>query len=323
MSEADPFLGQVLQGYQLISLIGQGSVGRVYAAQHTTLKKSLAVKIIRPELIQNQRILARFFQESQTVNLIHHENVIEIFDFFYEPENFLVAIFMEHLKGQTLSQAIRAGAPFSLPRLGRVAIQLCSALAKTHEKGIIHRDLKSDNVFLITRAGQQDFVKILDFGLVRPQTSLYGINTPMGMAIGTPLYMPPEQAVGDPVDERSDIYSLGVILYELSTGSLPFYSTDSREVMKKQILAPPPPPRNKNPLLPVAIEQIILRCLAKRREERFSSMSALSEALSAHIDLTQAAWPDTATPQSTQAVHPNDTITEESARTNPESTLEE
>jgi serine/threonine protein kinase len=323
MSDDDLLLGRVLQGYELKTLIGQGSVGRVYAAEHTILKKSIAIKIIRPELMMNQRILARFFQESQTVSLIHHENVIEIFDFLYEPENQLVAIFMEHLHGQTLSASLRAQSPFSLPRLGRIAMQLCSALAKTHEAGIIHRDLKSDNIFLINRAGLPDFVKILDFGLVRPQTSLYGIKTPMGTAIGTPLYMPPEQALGDPVDARSDIYSLGVILYEMAAGRLPFYSTDSREVMRKQILVPPPPPRNYNPTLPQEIEQIILRCLAKRKDGRFSSMGELAEALAIYIDLTQPAWPDTATPQTAQAVHPNDTITEETSSINPDATLEE
>jgi serine/threonine protein kinase len=318
MSEPDPFINRIINGYQLRRLIGQGSVGRVYEAEHISLKKTLAVKIIRPELIRNQRILARFLQESQTVNQIQHENVIEIFDLLNEPESELVAIFMEHLRGQSLSVAIRSGAPFSMPRLGHIARQLCSALAKTHEQNIIHRDLKSDNVFLTTRAGRRDFVKILDFGLVRPQISLYGIKTPMGTAIGTPLYMPPEQAVGDPADPRSDIYSLGVILYEMATGSLPFYSTDSREVMRKQILLPPPPPRGQNPTLPVAIENIILRCLAKRREERFPSMGDLAQSLAEHITLEQAPWPDTATPQEPNAVSFYDTLPDDLKNTNPE-----
>ena len=278
MSQEDPLIGQMIQNYQVVSLLGVGGVGRVYLAKHPGIGKKIAVKVLRDELAQNQSVLARFFREAQSVNEIRHDNVIDIFNLIRVGEQ--TFILMEYLEGRPLSELIRNNSQFPTQRVANLGLQICSALHATHMKGIVHRDLKPDNIFLISRGGQKDFVKILDFGLARSLGD-YEIspNTPLGVTVGTPAYMSPEQALGDPVDAQTDIYAMGVILYELVTGTLPFSAANARELMKKQVMGRLTPPRERSPEVDPAIEEVILRCLQKDKRDRYPHMKALALAL--------------------------------------------
>jgi serine/threonine protein kinase len=277
-NEQDPLIGQMIQNYQIAALLGQGGVGRVYLARHPGIGKRIAIKVLRREFAQNQNILARFFREAQSVNEIRHENVIDIFNLIqHEGQTFIL---MEFLDGRPLSMLVKNHSVFNTQRVANIALQCCSALYATHNKGIIHRDLKPDNIFLINRGGQKDFVKLLDFGLARSLGEYTtSPHTPLGVTLGTPAYMSPEQALGDPVDLQTDVYALGVILYEMVTGGVPFLSDSPRELMKKQVLGKVQPPRERNPNVEPALEEVILRCLQKEKRARYPHMKALALAL--------------------------------------------
>ena len=278
----DPAIGKKVQDYQIVSLLGTGGMGNVYLAQHPLIGKKVAVKILRPEYTNDKEILGRFFREAKAVNDIQHENVVDILNFVTDEATNNFFILMEYLDGQTLADVIDAEAPLSPKKIGHIALQMCSALAAAHEKGIIHRDLKSDNIFLITRAGQRDFVKLLDFGLAKLQESPHQQISKAGIALGTPAYMSPEQAAGDPIDLRADIYSLGCILYEAATRTLPFTDTTNQSVMRKHLFAALPRPRERYPNIDPRLEAVIIRCLEKEPENRYPSAQALA------LDLAEA-----------------------------------
>jgi serine/threonine protein kinase len=282
----DPAIGKKVQDYQIVSLLGTGGMGNVYLAQHPLIGKKVAVKILRPEYTDDKEILGRFFHEAKAVNDIQHENVVDILNFVSDEANNNFFILMEYLDGQTLADAIDAEAPLSPKKIGHVALQICSGLAAAHSKGIIHRDLKSDNIFLITRAGQRDFVKLLDFGLAKLQESPHQQISKAGIALGTPAYMSPEQAAGDPIDARTDIYSLGVILYEAATRTLPFTDTTNQNVMRKHLFAALPKPSERYPNIDPRLEAVIIRCMEKEADNRYQSMRdvALDLAVACGLD---------------------------------------
>jgi serine/threonine protein kinase len=278
----DPAIGKKVQDYQIVSLLGTGGMGNVYLAQHPLIGKKVAVKILRPEYTNDKEILGRFFLEAKAVNDIQHENVVDILNFVTDEATNNFFILMEYLEGQTLAEIIDADAPLSPKKIGHIALQMCSALSAAHGKGIIHRDLKSDNIFLITRAGQRDFVKLLDFGLAKLQESPHQQISKAGIALGTPAYMSPEQAAGDPIDPRTDIYSMGCILYEAATRTLPFTDTTNQNVMRKHLFSALPKPRERYPNIDPRLEAVIIRCLEKEPENRYSSMQDLA------VDLAEA-----------------------------------
>lgn len=275
----DPYPGVVVdQRYVVGRLIGEGWMGRVYECRHRVLGKKLAIKVIRRDLAKTPGAFERFLIEAKAASAVGNEHIIDIVDFgaFTDGAAYLV---MEHLDGVPLSRRIDEHGPMPLANIVDIASQIAEGLAAAHAAGIVHRDLKPDNVFLVQRRGH-DFVKILDFGVAKI-THATAKLTQAGMVAGTPNYMSPEQAAGAPVDARGDIYALGVILYELASGRVPFDADDSLEVLQQHLTQLPPPLCSVDPRLRISaeLEDVIGRCLAKRPEERYPSMTALLSAL--------------------------------------------
>ncbi len=270
--------GQVIGNYRVLAKIGTGGMGSVYLAEHPLIGKKVALKVIHKELAGNREVLQRFFQEARAVGMIGNEHIIEIHDFGQSPEgdHFII---MEYLEGQTLAQALVREGRLATTRALHIAAQIATALAAAHGAGIIHRDLKPDNIMLTSRLGDPEFVKVLDFGLAKVLESSAQL-TAVGVVLGTPQYMSPEACESKrPVDHRTDIYALGILLFQMVTGQLPFDGQSMGEVMVKQVTQLPPGPRGLTPEVPPAVEQIILRCLAKQPDLRFPTMLALRDAL--------------------------------------------
>jgi serine/threonine protein kinase len=278
----DPVIGRVIGNYRVLGPLGEGGMAKVYRAEHSTIGKEAALKLLNPEYSRKEQSVARFFHEAQAVNRIRHENLVDVFDFGKTPEGDHY-ILMELLHGEPLTDSISSKKPLSVDRILHIGIQICYALEATHQKGIVHRDLKDANVFLTTRAGQKDFVKILDFGIAKllDGSSPDIAKTKSGAMIGTPLYISPEQARGSAVGPASDIYAFGCLMFVMATGSPPFMDENAVAVALKHIDEPPPHPREKNPNLPEKLEAIILRCLEKSPEARYPSMLAVAKELEA------------------------------------------
>jgi eukaryotic-like serine/threonine-protein kinase len=271
----DPLLGAVIDGrYEVLEVLGEGGMGTVYRARHAALGRSFAIKALRRDLAQDSELAARFIQEAKAAAAVSHPSVVQITDFGALPSGQPYFV-MELLEGRTLSRILREQGSLPPERAARIARQVAEALAAAHAVGIIHRDLKPDNVQIAVGAGAHEMVKVLDFGLAK----VAGASrlTRQGMVFGTPHYMSPEQAAGEPIDHRVDIYALGVVLYELLTGRLPFEADSFMGVLTKHIYMEPPPPSR---LLTGGaelgpLEQITMRCLAKQPANRFADMQAL------------------------------------------------
>ncbi|WAM27403.1 serine/threonine-protein kinase [Myxococcus sp. NMCA1] len=275
--------GSTLGNYQLEQFLGEGSMGRVFQARHTRLGRQVALKVLRPEHARDGGFVRRFFQEARTVNQINHEHIVEIFDFVDESATGgHVYCVMELLRGQSLSSLAQAE-PLTLARIQRFVVQVCAALGAAHQVGVVHRDVKPDNLFVIHRAGQPDFVKVLDFGVAKLLTAEGGTTgTVDGTIIGTPAYMAPEQAAGLPVDARSDIYAVGNILYELISGKPPFQAPAFGHLVVQIITQPPPPLPSHLPSgepVPPQLAELVMRCLSKEPEARPQSLAEVTTAL--------------------------------------------
>lgn len=278
MSQRDLLLGKSIKGYLVVELLGEGGMGCVYRAEHPVIGKSIAVKMLHPHLAQDPETLARFLQEAKATNQIQHDNIVDILDYEQTPDGYF--LLMEYLSGRSLEEVLQKDAPLPLPRVGKIALQLCAALHAAHQKGIIHRDLKAENIFLITHAGRTDFVKILDFGVAKfLRVSTSSPKTQIGSFIGSPICIAPEQALGYEVDGRADIYALGTLLYQMATGSRPFRGDDPLIMLSQHLAEPAPPLTSKKSDVPLDFEAVVLRCLEKDKEKRFSSMKELARAL--------------------------------------------
>ena len=256
-------------------------MGAVYLAEHPLIGKKVALKVIHRELASNREVVQRFFQEAKAVNKIGSEHIVEIFDFGATPEGDHFYI-MEYLEGKNLASVLGAEAVLDTRRALHIGAQIASALAAAHAAGVIHRDLKPDNVMLTMRLGDPDYVKLLDFGLAKmfAAGSISAVKTAAGVLLGTPQYMSPEACESRvTLDHRTDIYALGVLLFQMMTGALPFDGETMGEILVKQVTQLPPPPRQYNPNIPPSVEQILLRCLMKQPDARFPTMVALREAL--------------------------------------------
>lgn len=275
----DPLIGTTIDDrYEVLGTLGEGGMGTVYHVRHRLLGRQLALKALRADLARDGDLGQRFIREARAAASVAHPNVVQITDFGNLPSGQPYFV-MELLVGESLSAILRKGGPLPAARATRLLTQIVDALGAAHAAGVVHRDLKPDNI-LICPGPSGDIVKVLDFGLakVAGQSRL----TKAGVVFGTPYYMSPEQASGDPVDERADIYALGVVMYEMFTGRVPFEADTFMGVLTKHIYVEPTPPSVILGGMAAlgALEQITLTCLAKKPERRFQSMHALGEELS-------------------------------------------
>ena len=284
----DPMLGRVVAGrYRLEARAGEGGMGVVYRARHVLIDRVVALKLIRPDLRGETHLRAWMLREARAANRVDHAHIIDIHDIGETEEGELYLV-MEYLVGTALSSELAKG-PMILSRSVDILEQMCAALGRAHDLGVVHRDLKSDNILLTTRGGRKDFVKILDFGLAH--LAMDPRLAPKGAVFGTPEYMSPEQARGEEAGPQSDLYALGVLFFEMLTGQLPFRSSDRDTLLEMQRSAPPPKPRGiKADVLPAG-EAIVLKLLEKDRRRRFQDAHHLHEELKAlQRSLPSTAW---------------------------------
>ncbi len=275
---SDPMLGRVVAGrYRLEARAGEGGMGVVYRARHVLIDRVVALKLIRPDLRGETHLRAWMLREARAANRVDHAHIIDIHDIGETEEGELYLV-MEYLVGTSLSSELARG-PMTLSRGIDVLEQMTAALARAHDLGVIHRDLKSDNILLTTKGGRKDFVKILDFGLAH--LAMDPRLAPKGAVFGTPEYMSPEQARGEEAGPPSDLYALGVLLFEMLTGQLPFRSSDRETLLEMQRSAQAPRPSSlRNDILPAA-ETIVLKLLEKERRKRYQDAHHLHEELKA------------------------------------------
>jgi serine/threonine-protein kinase len=279
----DAYVGYIIDGrYHIKKQLAQGGMGVVYQARHRIIDKLVAVKILRPELVHDREITRRFLTEAQAASAIGSEHIVDVTDYGELPDG-ATYIVMEYLEGQSLTNRVRAEEPLALHEVLAISRQLAEGLARAHAAGIIHRDLKPDNVLLVERGKRKDFVKILDFGIAKVASSQNQI-TRAGKIFGTPHYMSPEQAKGEELDRRTDIYSLGVMLYEMAAQRLPFEAENPLGVLTQHMYVEPVPLHQVCAReIPVGLEAIIMKCISKAPDERYSSMLELEEDL-ARVD---------------------------------------
>jgi serine/threonine-protein kinase len=282
----DPMIGAVVgDRYRIVSRIGVGGMGAVYRAEHTMMRRDLAIKVLLPELGGKDEFARRFEREAESASRLAHPNIIAVTD-FGRTEDGRLFIAMEFLAGESLSSIIKAG-PLPRARALNVIRQILRGLEHAHAAGIVHRDLKPDNIMLVERDGVADVVKILDFGIAKVTEPLSGRGagatalTQAGMIFGTPEYLSPEQALAEVVDPRADIYAAGVILFEMLAGRKPFESDDKVKLISMHLAHAPPRLREVNPNVdaPVPLEQVVLQAMEKSRENRFASAAAFLQAL--------------------------------------------
>jgi eukaryotic-like serine/threonine-protein kinase len=259
-------------------------MGAVYLAEHPGIGRKAAVKVLHAQLTQHAEIANRFFNEAKAANAIRHPGIIEVIDFGTLPEG-ASYIVMEFLEGESLASRIKRSPRIPLAIAIDYAAQAASALGAAHAKGIVHRDLKPDNLFVVPdarRPGEQ-LIKVLDFGIAKLGSGITdpgAVRTRTGVVMGTPIYMSPEQCRGTKeVDHRTDVYALGIILYEMLCGAPPFMSEGQGELIHLHISAPPPPLRSRTPDIPAHLEAVVLRALAKDPVRRFQSMAEIEQAL--------------------------------------------
>jgi serine/threonine protein kinase len=271
--------GTLVGEYQVSAKIGEGGMGSVFSAVHPVIGKKVAIKVLNAALSQDKNIVERFVVEAQAVNQIGHRNIVDIFAFGQLPSGRHYFV-MEHLSGQSLHERLSAQPPLTYDEAFAIVDEVCDALAAAHAEGIVHRDLKPDNLFLSVSKGGERRIKLLDFGIAklvgRSNESMQ--RTDVGTPMGTPLYMSPEQCVGKNVDARSDIYSLGVILFELFSGVLPFPGPSYIETVNGHLSQEPPRPSDYSEI-PQELETLILRCLQKDPDLRPQSVLELRHEL--------------------------------------------
>jgi serine/threonine protein kinase len=275
-------VGQTVGNYKITAKLGEGGMGVVYLAEHPVIGKKVAMKAIHPELARNPEVVSRFMIEAKSVNQIGHEHIVDISDFGRTPDNEFYFV-MEFLQGQAMAERLKQVVKMPPAQALNIVAQVADALSASHQHGIIHRDLKPENIYLVTKGANRDFVKVLDFGLAKLTSGgdeKVSHKTRTGSVMGTPFYMAPEQCEGRAsIDHRADIYSLGVILFEMLSGKVPFGGEGYGEIIVKHITQPAPSVREIAPELSPAIDLILHRAMAKKPDERFQTMADLQTAL--------------------------------------------
>ena len=277
--DRDRYIGMTFDHrYKIERLLGEGGMGFVYLARHKVIGKKVAVKVLRAELARDEEIFERFVLEARAASSVGNPHIVDVSDFGDLPDGSKYFV-MEYLEGISLSQIIDGPDEIPIDRVYKIGQQMADGLAAAHTGGIVHRDLKPDNVYVVHHSNDPDFVKILDFGIAKVTTDVETKLTRAGAVFGTPHYMSPEQAAGAPIDHRTDIYSMGVMLYELVTRQLPFTADNFMGILMQHMYKPPVPPRQllSGPGLfcPPSLEAIILKCLSKRPEARYETMDQL------------------------------------------------
>ncbi len=274
-SASDPLIGALIDGrYEVMEALGEGGMGTVYRVRHHALQRQFAMKVLRPDLAREPELCSRFIQEARTAATIAHPNVVQITDYGSVPSGSPYFV-MELLDGAPLSRLVKQAGPIPAARAVRILVQIAAGIGAAHRAGVVHRDLKPDNVFIVPDTHGNDQVKILDFGVAKVAGAARMTRT--GMVFGSPHYMSPEQASGQPVDHRADIYALGVVMYELFTGHVPFEADTFMGVLTKHMFMAPEPfvQKAENMRELGALEDITLRCLEKKPENRYPTVEAL------------------------------------------------
>jgi serine/threonine-protein kinase len=270
----DPLVGQLVDGrYRIEGVLGKGGMGLVYRARHQVLGKPLALKVLLPEVSRDGDVMERFKREAQAASAIGSPHICDVSDFGSLADGSTYFV-MELLDGPSLTSVMKAG-PMPTERIVAVAMQICEALGDAHARHIVHRDLKPDNVHLVPRGANPDFVKILDFGIAKVAGGADKKLTQAGQIFGTPHYMSPEQCAGREVDHRTDVYALGVMLYEMACGKVPFDADTLMGVLTKHVFEQPLAPHELGLVVHPGLEAVILKCLAKQPDDRYASMGAL------------------------------------------------
>ena len=301
-AEHDALLGTVLAGrYRIEELIGSGGMGAVYRAEHVHMRKAVAVKVLHKEMTAFPEVVARFEREAVAAGRIEHPHVVSASD-FGKLEDGSFYLVLEFIEGQSLAKLVDREGALPAQRALRIIHQIVQALHSAHGVGIVHRDLKPENVMLVEKDDQADFVKVLDFGIAKikvEETAEQPALTQIGTVFGTPEYMSPEQARGELVDARADLYTVGVILYEMLSGVSPFKDDDLVVVLTRHLTADPPPlPADLDP----AIRELVLQLLRKNRDERVQSAQELLERLDAILNAPASAAGFSGVPSSRVAV---------------------
>jgi serine/threonine protein kinase len=276
---SDPYIGQTIgDRYHILSLVGEGGMGRVYLAEHVRMNRQCAVKLMRQNLVNEPDAAARFAREASNAARIIHPNVAAVFDYGETPER-VVYLVMEFVDGEPLGEILMREKVLGPARAAGIISQVADALSAAHELGIVHRDLKPDNIIVGQRSGRE-VAKVVDFGIAKAIGEHAKGLTDTGMVIGTPEFMSPEQLVGDPVDARSDLYSLGCIAYLMLAGSHAADAPTRDAMLKRRLRERPQGPREKNPLVPPELDSIVSRLLATAARDRYQTAAEVRDELS-------------------------------------------
>ncbi len=288
---ADDYLGKLLDGrYRIESVLGQGGMGMVFRGMQTSMNRPVAIKTLHPQLAMAPTFFERFKREAELASRLHHPNIISVIDFGRTTDNLCYYV-MELLEGESLKQLVKRSGPMSIRRATAVMEQVCLGLSHSHKQGVVHRDLKPHNIMINVVDGAE-YVKVLDFGLVKAMEQEDEEQlTSTGQVLGTPQYMPPEQAGGEPVDHRSDLYSLAGVLYYCLTGSSPYGANTVRKALTAALTKPVPPvaTHRKGAPVPRQMDEVLRKGLAKEKEDRYQSCEEfVADMLAACEGLTDA-----------------------------------